>query len=64
MSTVTAYAATSATEPLTSPFCDIARLARFAAAVDPALYPPHALYVRGADAKPQDKARIARAEMA
>lgn len=39
---------------------DIARLAIFAASVDPALYPPDAFYLRGADAKPQDKARIAR----
>jgi tRNA threonylcarbamoyladenosine biosynthesis protein TsaB len=51
-------------ETLTSPFCDIARLARFALKADSALYPPHALYVRGADARPQDKARIPRAEVA
>jgi len=43
-----------------SPFVDIDRLARFAAGVDPAGFPPEASYVRGADAKPQDKARVAR----
>lgn len=44
----------------TSPFVDIAALARFAATADPAVYPPEACYVRGADAKPQEKFRIAR----
>ena len=39
---------------------DIALLAGFAAAADPAAWPPDAFYLRGADAKPQDKARIAR----
>jgi len=39
---------------------DIGAMARFAAAADPALYPPHATYVRDADAKPQDAARIPR----
>jgi tRNA threonylcarbamoyladenosine biosynthesis protein TsaB len=39
---------------------DIEALARFAAAADPALYPPEASYVRSADAKPQDKYRVAR----
>ena len=43
-----------------SPFPDIALLAHFAADVDPAHFPPEATYVRSADAKPQDKARIAR----
>lgn len=43
-----------------SPFVDIAAMARFAALVDPADYPPHASYVRDADAKPQDAARIPR----
>lgn len=42
------------------PFVDIARLAAFAAHLDPALYPPDAAYVRGADAKPQEKFRVAR----
>lgn len=45
---------------LDQPFVDIAALARFAAAADPARYPPHASYVRDADAKPQDAARIPR----
>ena len=43
-----------------SPFVDIAALARFAASADPAAFPPVAAYVRAADAKPQDAARIAR----
>lgn len=47
---------------LDSPFVDIARLARFAALADPALYPPEAAYIRSADAKPQHKGRVARQE--
>ncbi|MHB1110028.1 MAG: tRNA (adenosine(37)-N6)-threonylcarbamoyltransferase complex dimerization subunit type 1 TsaB [Devosia sp.] len=43
-----------------SPFVDIVRLATFAAHLDPALYPPEATYVRDADAKPQEKFRVAR----
>ena len=43
-----------------SPFTDIEAIARFAALADPALYPPHAAYIRDADAKPQDAARIPR----
>ena len=43
-----------------SPFVDIGAMARFAAQADPARYPPHATYVRDADAKPQDAARIPR----
>lgn len=43
-----------------SPFVDISRLATFAAHLDPALYPPEAAYVREADAKPQDRFRVAR----
>jgi tRNA threonylcarbamoyladenosine biosynthesis protein TsaB len=43
-----------------SPFVDIGRMAVFAAWVDPADYPPHASYVRDADAKPQDASRIPR----
>ena len=39
---------------------DMAALARFAATADPALYPPEAGYVRSADAKPQDRHRVAR----
>jgi tRNA threonylcarbamoyladenosine biosynthesis protein TsaB len=45
---------------VTSPLVDIAALARFAATADPALFPPEASYIRGADAKPQEKFRIAR----
>jgi tRNA threonylcarbamoyladenosine biosynthesis protein TsaB len=45
---------------IASPFCDIAALAIFAVGLNPALLPPEASYVRGADAKPQDKARVAR----
>lgn len=47
-------------ETLTSPYVDIAALARFAATADPALYPPEATYIRDADAKPQEKFRVAR----
>jgi len=43
-----------------SPFPDVGLLARFAAEADFANFPPEATYVRSADAKPQDKARIAR----
>ncbi len=43
-----------------SPFVDIGAMARFAAAVDQQRFPPHASYVRDADAKPQDAARIPR----
>ena len=45
---------------ITSPFVDIAALAGFAATADPALYPPEAAYIRDADAKPQEKFRVAR----
>jgi len=47
-------------EVLTSPFVDIAALARFAVTADPAAYPPEATYIRDADAKPQEKFRVAR----
>lgn len=47
---------------LESPFVQIAAVAHFAAAADPAAFPPEALYVRSADARPQDKARVARVE--
>jgi tRNA threonylcarbamoyladenosine biosynthesis protein TsaB len=43
-----------------SPFVNIGAMARFAALADPARFPPHATYVRDADAKPQDAARIPR----
>lgn len=49
---------------VTDPMVDIARLAAYAASADPAAFPPDAAYVRDADAKPQDKFRIARAEPA
>jgi len=45
---------------LSTPLVDIAALARFAATVDPARYPPEAAYIRDADAKPQEKFRVAR----
>ncbi len=45
---------------LSSPFVDVAALARFAATADPAAYPPEATYIRGADAKPQERFRVAR----
>lgn len=47
-------------EVLTTPFVDVAALARLAATLDPAAYPPEASYIRGADAKPQAKFRVAR----
>ncbi|MEO8758679.1 MAG: tRNA (adenosine(37)-N6)-threonylcarbamoyltransferase complex dimerization subunit type 1 TsaB [Devosia sp.] len=47
---------------ITSPFVDIAALARFAATADQALYPPEAAYIRDADAKPQEKFRVARVQ--
>jgi tRNA threonylcarbamoyl adenosine modification protein YeaZ len=45
---------------ISSPFVDIALVAAYGAAVDPALHPPEPDYVRDADAKPQSAARIAR----
>jgi len=45
---------------ITSPFVDVAALARFAVTADPALFPPEASYIRGADAKPQERFRVAR----
>ncbi|HEV7277596.1 MAG TPA: tRNA (adenosine(37)-N6)-threonylcarbamoyltransferase complex dimerization subunit type 1 TsaB [Devosiaceae bacterium] len=45
---------------LESPVVDITRLARFAATLEPAAFPPEAAYVREADAKPQDRFRVAR----
>jgi tRNA threonylcarbamoyladenosine biosynthesis protein TsaB len=45
---------------ITSPLVDIAALARFAATAEAADYPPEAAYIRDADAKPQEKFRIAR----
>ncbi len=43
-----------------SPFAAIGAMARFAATADPLAFPPHAAYIRDADAKPQDAARIPR----
>ena len=43
-----------------SPFVDLAAMVRFAATADPLLYPPHAAYIRDADAKPQDAAKVPR----
>lgn len=57
----TARAALPADVPVIEhPFVDIGAMARFAASADPAQFPPHASYVRDADAKPQDAARIPR----
>jgi tRNA threonylcarbamoyladenosine biosynthesis protein TsaB len=47
-------------ETITSPNVDMAALARFAATADPAAFPPEATYIRSADAKPQEKFRIAK----
>ena len=43
-----------------SPFVDLSAMVRFAGFADPLLYPPHAAYIRDADAKPQDAAKIPR----
>jgi tRNA threonylcarbamoyl adenosine modification protein YeaZ len=43
---------------------DIVAIANFAVTADPSMYPPDAAYIRDADAKPQEKFRIARAEPA
>jgi tRNA threonylcarbamoyladenosine biosynthesis protein TsaB len=43
-----------------SPFCDIARVARYADTAPIPSAPPEATYVRDADAKPQTKFRVAR----
>lgn len=45
---------------ISSPFVDIALVARYGALADPASHPPEPDYVRDADAKPQSAARIAR----
>lgn len=45
---------------ITSPFVDIAALARHGAKLDPASNPPEPNYIRDADAKPQTAARIER----
>lgn len=48
------------TQCIEAPFAAIGAMARFAATADPSAFPPHAAYVRDADAKPQDAARIIR----
>ena len=45
---------------ITSPFVDIALVARYGAEADPLGHPPEPNYVRDADAKPQTAARIER----
>ncbi|QQR36361.1 tRNA (adenosine(37)-N6)-threonylcarbamoyltransferase complex dimerization subunit type 1 TsaB [Devosia oryziradicis] len=45
---------------ITTPFVDIAALARYGATLDPAGNPPEPNYIRDADAKPQTAARIER----
>jgi tRNA threonylcarbamoyladenosine biosynthesis protein TsaB len=45
---------------LTTPFVDIAAVARYGATADPLAHAPEAAYVRDADAKPQTAARIER----
>jgi tRNA threonylcarbamoyl adenosine modification protein YeaZ len=45
---------------LTSAYVDIAAVARFAMSADPEQFPPEAAYIRGADAKPQEKFRVAK----
>ncbi len=45
---------------LTTPFVDIAAVARYGAVADPLAHVPEAAYVRDADAKPQTAARIER----
>lgn len=45
---------------LTDPQVPIEDLARFASTADPQKFPPDPTYIRGADAKPQEKFRVAR----
>jgi tRNA threonylcarbamoyladenosine biosynthesis protein TsaB len=49
---------------VTSPQVDIAALARFGSVADPQQFPPDAAYIRDADAKPQEKFRVAREQRA
>ena len=51
-------------ERIETGFAEIAELARFAALADPAGFPPVPAYIRAADAKPQQGARVARVEAA
>ena len=48
------------TRLISSPFVDIALLARYGATADPASHAPEASYVRDADAKPQTAGRVER----
>lgn len=43
-----------------TPFAEIGAMARFAGALLPADYPPEAAYIRDADAKPQERFKVAR----
>lgn len=52
----------AASNHVTDPQVNIEQLARFAANVDPEEWSPMPLYVRAADAKPQEGAMIARAD--
>ena len=47
-------------ELIESPFVRVDRLARFTQGFDPSGWPPDPLYLRSADAKPQERARVAR----
>jgi tRNA threonylcarbamoyl adenosine modification protein YeaZ len=53
-------AAMPGTVLISSPFIDIAALARYGATLEPATNPPEPNYIRDADAKPQTAARIER----
>jgi tRNA threonylcarbamoyladenosine biosynthesis protein TsaB len=46
--------------PIETPFIDIGRFASYARDLNPSIFHPDAAYIRSADAKPQDAARIAR----
>lgn len=50
----------AAREEPDDPMIDIALMARFAAAADPSDFPPDPVYIRAADAKPQENAKVAR----
>lgn len=45
-----------------SPLVDIVELARFGDLAEPSEFPPEASYIRDADAKPQEKFRVARVQ--
>jgi tRNA threonylcarbamoyladenosine biosynthesis protein TsaB len=52
--------AVGASSAFTDPRVPIEALARFAATADPSNFPPDPAYIRDADAKPQEKFRVAR----